>query len=453
MIVTPVPSRSDLDRWARIIVQAVMGSRAGVHLEPERLHQVIEDRLPDLLDGPRLRFDPVLEALLRIEGVSERDLYVGLVNLANQLGQLGLELEPPALNLDHETRVQLLREAREASAHTDGAPALRLRIQRLREHTKIGRLLVEEGLIGEVQLAEALAAQKARGGRLGTNLVEGGHLSEHDLAHFLSVQLGVPSQTLVDASPDARGLLPAELAERFRVIPTRHNAIEIHLAMADPLDLEAVDAVSEVSGRRVFPIVVPDMQIGLALERAYGVPRTPRIHDDLTTVASQAAPLLPTDTWSDTLDLPALGARMALVDSDVRVFQLVQRFLGSLAPVSAIFQPGEEGWRGLSAQGGPPLNLRDRVIARAEEPLISVAEASSRLRRGPAGEGQLAQLMGLDASTSILILPLGYDRPRAWAVVPETDSLAELAPRVVRMASAALGIVTLRREVLAACTG
>ncbi|MEO1232297.1 MAG: hypothetical protein AAFZ18_25700 [Myxococcota bacterium] len=304
------PSRSDLDRWTSVIVQALMASRAGVHLEPGRLRHVVEDRLPDLLTGPRLRLDPILEALLQIPGVTERDLYVGLVNLSSQLGQLGLELEPPRLSLDHATRVDLLREARDASVRPDQRSSLRERIQRLRDQPKIGRLLVEEGLITHAQLAEALAAQRTDGGRLGTNLVERGHVSEHDLAHFLSLQLGVPSQTTIEAAPEAQSLLPAELAERFRMVPTRFDAEEVHLAMADPLDLDAIDAVAEITGRRVFPIVVPDMLVGLALERTYGVPRAPRLWRASEALSSDAS-LPPSDTWDSTLDLPALGARLA----------------------------------------------------------------------------------------------------------------------------------------------
>ena len=55
----------------------------------------------------------------------------------------------------------------------------------------LGRLLVEEGLIGEEQLAEALEEQEQSGQLLGQIVLERGQLTEADLAAALAEQLGL----------------------------------------------------------------------------------------------------------------------------------------------------------------------------------------------------------------------------------------------------------------------
>ena len=60
---------------------------------------------------------------------------------------------------------------------------------------RIGELLIQAGLITASQLQSALTAQRIFGGRLGTNLVEHGFVSEVDLARVLARQLGI---TMVD---------------------------------------------------------------------------------------------------------------------------------------------------------------------------------------------------------------------------------------------------------------
>ena len=58
---------------------------------------------------------------------------------------------------------------------------------------RIGELLLKEKLITRAQLEEALAYQKAQGGKLGTSLVKLGHVRDQDITALLSRRYGVPS--------------------------------------------------------------------------------------------------------------------------------------------------------------------------------------------------------------------------------------------------------------------
>jgi type IV pilus assembly protein PilB len=63
--------------------------------------------------------------------------------------------------------------------------------------TKLGQLLVTGNIITEDQLREAISLQRREGGRLGTNLIKLGYLTEDKLVAFLSKQWGFLQSTFL----------------------------------------------------------------------------------------------------------------------------------------------------------------------------------------------------------------------------------------------------------------
>ena len=145
--------------------------------------------------------------------------------------------------------------------------------------SKIGRSLVKKGLLTEKQLDDAVRAQLRGGGHLGTCLIELGLMDEAALTEALAEIYGVPS-----APPDALhkidertiAIVPAKVADEYCVIPFRVYKKALHLAMVDPSNLPAVNALSFATGMRILPWVAPELRIFQALERYYGVPRSRR---------------------------------------------------------------------------------------------------------------------------------------------------------------------------------
>src|SRR4051794_8224772 len=103
---------------------------------------------------------------------------------------------------------------------------------------RLGEILLDAGVIDEVQLSAALAEQKKWGGKLGRTLVEMGYVDEDSMALALSRQLGLPVIDLDHAplSPDVPKLLRLDVAERYGVFPvgadTKHKIL--HVATPDP---------------------------------------------------------------------------------------------------------------------------------------------------------------------------------------------------------------------------
>lgn len=139
---------------------------------------------------------------------------------------------------------------------------------------KLGELLLNEKLITPEQLDEALKSQIIFGIKLGSSLIELGFVTDEQLCCFLSRKLGVPAvspRDMASVSPEVLALVPAELAEKYRVVPIRVDGKKLALAMEDPTDFKAIDEVAFVTGCVILPHIVPDIRITSALSRYYQI--------------------------------------------------------------------------------------------------------------------------------------------------------------------------------------
>jgi hypothetical protein len=139
---------------------------------------------------------------------------------------------------------------------------------------KLGELLLNEKLISPEQLDEALKCQAVFGIKLGSSLVELGFITDEQLCRFLSRKLGVPaasSRAMSSIKPEVLALVSEELADKFRVVPIGIDGKKLALAMADPTDFKAIDEVAFVTGRVVFPYIVPDFRLTSALAKYYQI--------------------------------------------------------------------------------------------------------------------------------------------------------------------------------------
>ncbi|WP_070963197.1 GspE/PulE family protein [Vibrio sonorensis] len=137
---------------------------------------------------------------------------------------------------------------------------------------RLGDLLVEEGIISESQVEQALAAQKTTGLKLGAALIELGFLTEHQMLTFLSQQLGLP---LIDISRanvdmDAVPLLPEVHARRLRALVIGRSGDTLRVAMSDPADLFAQEALfTQLARYSVELVIAPEKQLVDGFDRYY----------------------------------------------------------------------------------------------------------------------------------------------------------------------------------------
>jgi type IV pilus assembly protein PilB len=134
---------------------------------------------------------------------------------------------------------------------------------------KMGGLLVRIGLITEEQLDVALATQAEAGGKLGEVLVRDLVVTEDQIAEALAEQKGLRHVNLaaVEIDRGAVVLLPWRMARLRGVIPIGFDEGRLVLAMADPLDVEAIDEAEIRTGYKVDPVVASTSQVQYAIEK------------------------------------------------------------------------------------------------------------------------------------------------------------------------------------------
>ncbi len=232
---------------------------------------------------------------------------------------------------------------------------------------RIGELLVQERIITPKQLDEALKAQMIYGGRLGTNLVELGHLTLDELATALGTQRQVPVATSADfeaVAPSTLELINAETAAKFVAFPLfRDGPRRLKVAMLNPYSIEDVDQLGFITGMRVVPYIAPELQLYFHLERHYGISRDSRyirLAPDPTQVAAAvvpptAAPLAANPVQSSLFGSLNPGEYLS-ADDDVDPFDVPVAPASSgpqMAPGAVVAPPNPP--RALTPAGGTPM--------------------------------------------------------------------------------------------------
>jgi len=123
---------------------------------------------------------------------------------------------------------------------------------------RLGEILVQHQFITQEQLEEALRLQGENGAFIGQVLVELGAMAETDLSGFLSKYCKVPYMSLLDYLVDETMLqyIPKRICLQYRVLPIDKLGSNLTVAMVDPLDPEAIEAVSRhCEGMRIKPIL------------------------------------------------------------------------------------------------------------------------------------------------------------------------------------------------------
>ena len=144
-----------------------------------------------------------------------------------------------------------------------------------RRKMRIGDILLAEGVITQEQLDQALEAQKIKKRRLGEILVSDGYITDDVMADALCHQMGYARANLQDSRipDDLISLFDVEILKKYTAIPYCYddrNVNIIKVAMADPMDMLAIDDLSMVTNRMIDPMVATPGEIMVAIDKYYG---------------------------------------------------------------------------------------------------------------------------------------------------------------------------------------
>lgn len=134
------------------------------------------------------------------------------------------------------------------------------------KNKRLGEMLVDAHVLSQDKVEEAVKLQANSGKRLGAVLLENGYITETQLIDVLKIQLGIDfidvNKEAID--PSMASIVPKSIAEQYHVVPIKLEKDKLILAMEDPLNFRALEAVKQITKYKVTPYIA----YASAVERA-----------------------------------------------------------------------------------------------------------------------------------------------------------------------------------------
>src|SRR5512136_3442123 len=128
---------------------------------------------------------------------------------------------------------------------------------------RIADALVEDGLLTTQQVEELLEQQKKEGTRLLKLILEKAYVTEADMAVSMGRVLNTPPINLARLTVplEVADLVPREMAHNHKVVPVSRLENKLFLAMADPLNVLAIDDVRRITKLEISTLIASEKAI------------------------------------------------------------------------------------------------------------------------------------------------------------------------------------------------
>ncbi len=242
------------------------------------------------------------------------------------------------------------------------------------EKIRIGDLLVQQKLITEEQLRHGLEEQRRTGRKLGRTLVEKGIVTAEQVCEALARQFNIPfvNLKLLNIPPEVARKLPETQARRHRALVLEEKREGYLVAMADPTDLFAYDEIGRILKRTVLPAVADEGLVMQTIDRVY------RRTEEISGIARE----LEQEVGEGVFDFRALSTGVSV--DDAPVVRLLQTLFEDAVQVNA------------SDIHIEPEERRVHIRFRIDGQLVTQTEADAKI--GPALAVRLKIMSGLDIS-------------------------------------------------------
>jgi len=143
---------------------------------------------------------------------------------------------------------------------------------------QLGQLLLQKGLITELQLLQGLHYHKTHGIRLGEALLKLNFVTEKSLKTILATQLNIklmPVDYIDMVPPNLTGYIPKEYAWKHKVCTIRKTNDQLMIVIDDPTDAAVIAAIHDSTKLRIVVSTAPLAVIIQVLNRLYGPEGTP----------------------------------------------------------------------------------------------------------------------------------------------------------------------------------
>ena len=300
---------------------------------------------------------------------------------------------------------------------------------------RIADALVEDGLLSEGQIVELLEQQKKEGARLIKLIIDKSYVSEQDLAVSMGRVLNVSPINLgrVSILPEVVELLPRDTAYNYKVVPISRLENRLFLAMADPLNVLALDDVKRITKLEVTPLIASEKAIVDKLN-AFDAAKTGSMEDIIQDAKKQSD----ADADADSVESVKEGIEEVNIDQlaassgEAPVIKLANLIIVQAIKDRASdihLEPFEKGMRlryrvdGVLMDATPPPKQMQLALASRFKIMSSLDIAERRL---PQDGRMRVKVGGKDFDLRVSVLPTVFGEKVVLRVLDKTNLSASI---------------------------
>ncbi len=190
-----------------------------------------------------------------------------------------------------------------------------------REKKRLGDILLQAGMVTPDQLSKAIESQRKTKERLGKSLIRLGFITEENLIKTLARQLKINYVNLKEEKIDSSllKLIPEKVARRHLVLPLTKMGQVLMVAMADPLNIFALDDLAFQTGLEIEPAIASEQDILTTLGVLYGSSLLDKIEmgsEDVRTGVAEDETPEPENDEGDIIDEGPISQLVNLIVSE-----------------------------------------------------------------------------------------------------------------------------------------
>ncbi|MDP2927523.1 MAG: ATPase, T2SS/T4P/T4SS family [Candidatus Omnitrophota bacterium] len=307
---------------------------------------------------------------------------------------------------------------------------------------RLTEILINNKLITAEHLAQALKLQTTKGGKLSDIIVELKFVKESELITTLSEGLGLP---LIDLKRfkidlDIVKIIPVNIARHYQIIPISKMGDTITLAMADPLNIFAIDHVQALTGFKINPIISSVADINQTIELSY--PDTSKgIIDDLVKEMTVSS----IELIKEEKEVFPSDQELSRISHEAPVIKVVNMILEESIKKKAsdvLVEPFEKKLRirfridgMLREQKAPPKTMHASIVSRIKV----IAELDIAEHRLPQDGRFKVKILNRQVDFRVSILPSSYGEKVALRILDKSQ--AQLDMKKLGFSDHALGIL------------
>jgi type IV pilus assembly protein PilB len=294
---------------------------------------------------------------------------------------------------------------------------------------RLTEILINNKLITQAQLEQALALQKEKGGRLSDIIVSLKFIKENELVSTLSEGLGLPLMDLkrFKIDPEVVKIIPINIARHYQIVPLSKMGDTITLATADPLNIFAIDHVSSLTGYKINPIISSSQDISQTIDLVYP-DSTKGVIDDLVKELSASS----IELIREEGDVLPSDQELNLMSRQAPVIQITNMILEEAVRKKAsdiLIEPFSKRLRVryridgiLYEEKSPPKNIYTSIVSRIK----IMSDLNIAEHRLPQDGRFKIKLVGKEVDFRVSILPSSFGEKVAIRILDKSQATLNL---------------------------